>query len=1039
MGRKNYFDVLKLYSDAKDTDIKKAIEELEKNINNNKNQGKISDSEIQEQKRLLDEIKVWQSNKEEVKQEKDEFIKEKTELINSYFNELPNNYEAYKREIKSWHERYRLTESEIREIMSSNPSHRIIEVKVKDLTENLCDKKYESQYKKAIDEFSSTPELIKIWNWAKDVKDFYDFLSKVSGESKEEIKKKDTVEINKIISSHKDEMVNKSGGNAGKFNQSVKNIFSHMQSVFDEKKPNNRKLYDNSIEYYKLKDVFDAIKEQPKEMLKDDRFVKNMINKIQKYYEDYDIALSIYNKEAGLLKIGDPYEPPKVVITMRCSSCGTISQFKTRDEAKKGVCAGCSLPFYKKCPNCGELIPASSNMCPSCKLDLYELKKATKYFNSAKNALLRNDYDEAYSYLCLAENADPKMIELKKISDYSAIKNKINAFYADFKKYLTSLNSFIQAKQYMHAMEELERIKAKNENINLSSQIKVITETIEKAKKMMPSANVLNEATVQRCYEVLDIVSDYLPANELIRKVPIIPVENLEIGSLEKNLGANISFKPSKSMRVTYYVTRNEDHYPKTQADGKMLLSDSDKLVIEDDKIVSGKKYYYSVFCSREGVFSKPTTGIFSTYVDIEKVDSVVNGQKCSLTFSLPDNAIGVRIYRKDNAIPRGEKDSAATLLSSECQGVLDDTSVLYNHQYGYLLQTCYLENNQKIYSSGIGILVKIEKDPSDLNDVSIGKEGSIFKVKWEPKEKDSINSIYVFSINQDLIGKKLHQMLPIEEINSLTKSQKLFGTSKCCDGQLVFTVEGNFSYDIAVISSTDKKGIVTYLGKISSIEFVEVDLDKSEIKEGSKAYIKLKRLPQMLYAIHYIIADVNSTKNTITKEDISRHVSYFITAEEYKKEGLISVSHRLIAAGIFKVLVVGEFIINGKHIFSDTSISEISTKKKVELSYYIEWKKKGIFKKTYSAKLIIITNDDARDLVLVGRDNTAPISISDMNAQIITEIESINCITRESSGRYEFDIPESDCYSGKIFRLFSKQPMTKIVSSDYNSLKYPK
>ncbi len=1038
MENLNYFDVLKLSSDAKEKDIQEALEKYHNNIKAKQGGQNISAEEMKKALALLEKMKEWAQDKEAIKQHREEFIKKQSDAFLAYLTKfIPNNYEAYKREINSWVENYRLSLKEIEKLMTVDPEHTVIQVKVKTLPKGFIITNF-STYQKTLENFAKSVPLLKIWSWANKVTDFYDFLGYASNQSKEAIISLDTTEIAQLVADYKEPMIAKAGGGSGVTSEPVRNAFGQMQTVFDVKKPELRIQYDNTLKYETLRPVFDEIKKSPKEILKDDKFASHILDQIKKVFEEDELALTIYNKEAGLTN--DPYEPPKVIITMKCSSCGTISQFATRDIAKKGICQACGLAYYKNCPSCSQLIPTSSQICPECNLNILELKKAVKYFEKAKAALLKNDYNEAFSYLTQAENADPKMIELKKCSDYQSVKAKINALYEDFKKYLTNLTNYITSKQFVHAQEESEIVKKKNPNIDLSSQLKVINEALNKAKSLMPSMNDLNENTVLRCYEILDIVSDYLPANELIRKVKLHPVTNLNVNIIKSDkFGANISYAPSQSVRVTYYIVRNDSYAPKTHSDGEIILQDSDKLVFEDYKITSGKKYYYSVFCCREGVFSAPTSITFSAYVEIEKVESRVSGQKCSLTFNLPINAVGARIYRKDNSIPQSENDSGITLVSDDCHGVIDDTGVLFNHQYGYLIQTCYLENNQKIYTKGIGILVKVEKDPSDLNNVKIVKENGVFKVSFTPIDNSSINSIRLFTCNPQVINQKLHKLYSSDEINALLKDQKLLCSSTCQERNFSFSLTGNFSHDVCLVSSTDVKGIITYIGKISSIETLDVDLNKSEIKEGSKAYIRLKFVPSMLYAIHYLVVDVNNSKNEITQEDINRHISCYTLADTYKKDGLLVVTSRVVSSGIFKILVVGEFVINNKHVFSETTVTNVSLKKNIEIKYKINWKKMGLFKKKCTAKLIIETKDQIPSIILMGKDEGAPLSISDINATKVLEISSVENLNKVSLNTYEIEIPESECYSGRVYRLFAEQPMVKIVSSDYDSLKYPK
>ena len=1042
MARENYFTLLRIKSDAKDKDIQEALTRFENETKTAQGLKSMSDDEIKARQALLAEMKSWSTNKDAVKTERDEFIKIQSDAVRSYFCLLPNNYEAYKREVNSWCEKYGLERKIIEKLMGEDPNHQIKQIEGKPLPPNFIIAQF-GDYAKAITAVNESPTLNKLWPWSKDVTDLYSYLAGLLGKSVSEVRSMDTAEIATFISKYSADTINKAGGSSGQTSAPVRTIFGQLQIVFDPSKPEKRTQYDNTLKYESLRPIFDSISKAGA-MRKDDKFVENMLVKIREKFNDYELALTIYNVEAKLAKT-DPYEPPKVIISMVCGNCGSTQDFKTRNEALSGKCAMCGTSYYMQCPSCNKMIPSNSRVCPECGLNLGEMKKAPEYFAKAKAALLRSDYDEANAFIQQAEFADPKRMELKKCPDFDQVKAKIAAQYEQFKKYLTTLNNLILAKKFVHAKEECERVKMQNPQINIANQLKQINEALDKAKAMMHSITDNSENSVSKCYEILDIVSDYLPAAEFIKKVPLQPVSGFVASPLSgEKFGCGITWQPSKHVRVSYFLVKNDAHEPKNYTDGTLILKESTDVSYQDYDVVSGKKYYYAVFVMREGIFSMGATAAFAAYTDVTNLEATVQGIKCSINFKLPVNSIGARVIRKENAIPTGPNDPGAQIVGNDVRGAIDDTSLQVDHQYGYLVQACYLENNVKVYTKGVGKVVKIERDPTPLSNVVISKESGLITVSYTPQDATSPNAVRVYSINPKQVEGKLNKMMSIEEANVYLTGQTLVASGRARDGKFSFSLTGNFAYDVIVVSCTDSKAIFTTLGKISSLENVVVDVAKSEIKVGSTAYVRLKNLPMNIYGIYYMILEPDHPKNEITPQDRSSSQASFMSAIDYRKEGLIPVVNKNVAAGKFKILVASQYLLNGKYVVSETSTYIISKSEAVELNYKLIWKKRGLFKKGYDCSLVIETQAESiPHLVMMAKDQGSPISISDVNAYKIFELDSSTPKVTTQNGRnkvHTYVVPSDQLFAGMNIRLFPATGGTsKLIASDYDTLKVPK
>ncbi len=1035
----NYFDILGLKSDSQGKDIKAAIDDKENGVKRLANNQDLRGDDLLKAQQEIADMRAWAENKDLVKAHRDDFIATQSKALRGYFSSLPNHYEAYRREVESWVGRYRLAMKEVEKIMKEDPNHEVLLVKAKDLPPNFVTGKRKS-IQDNIELLNKTTALAKICPWHANVHDLYDFVAGFSGNSVADVKKMDTAEIFQLISSNKDRFIQASGGNSGDLGKPLRGLFPLAGEVFDPKKPENRAIYENTIVYESLRPVFQTIKEAPLEMRKEDSFVKNYLKLIKEKYDDEELAITIYNVEAGLKN--DPWEPTKVIVSMRCGNCGSITNFPTHEAARHGKCSVCGAAFYSKCPSCGQEIPSSATICPHCNFNIAELTRAPKYYTEMKGALARGDISAAHLQLEQLLLADPKKMQIKNWPDFESIRKKIEEGYAQYAKYFTSLTSLIAGKSFYKAKEEAERIKKQNPALDLSAHLKKIVEALDKVKAMMPSLSDTSEAAAVRCYEVLDVCTDYSPAIEHIHKVPLAPPANFQVVAMQgATFGVSISFAPSKQTRVMYYLVRNEEHPPRSYTDGTILLKESLNTVYEDTKAQPGKAYYYAAFVCREGVFSPPASARFALYAEVEKLEAMPQGQKATISFSLPLNATGARIIRKENAVPQSENDPGASVVCASTRLAYEDKGVQLDHQYGYLVQAIYSENNRPVYSKGKGVTVKIERDPSDIANFVISKVGATIQVRYQASDQTSPNPVKIYSINPALVKNRLHNLLPAKEVQDILKNERLLASGKASDGGFAFTIAGDYSYNVVLVSMTEAKARFCGLGEISSIPLLEADPRKTQVKEGSRAYVKLKECPANCFGIHYLALEAGHSKTEITDEDISRHQSGFISKDAYFREGIIDVRGRAVGSGSFKLLLRGEFVLNGQHVYGKSTSINISSGGPRTIGYKFEWSKKGLFKKTYSGTLIIECKGQLPPLTLMGKEMGTPKGVSDYEATKVFDIEEGMPGMTHVMNNYSIPMPPEACIPEMNYRLFLSSPGEdiKITASDYGTLKCPK
>ena len=110
----------------------------------------------------------------------------------------------------------------------------------------------------------------------------------------------------------------------------------------------NRAAYERHLVYRsdELTKLFSTMKRAPEATLLSSKFADPCIKIICNYFPDYEVALAIYNKEAGFTD--NYYWPTSWVYTIKCSYCGSVSEFESEADAMKAnSCKNCRKPLFK--------------------------------------------------------------------------------------------------------------------------------------------------------------------------------------------------------------------------------------------------------------------------------------------------------------------------------------------------------------------------------------------------------------------------------------------------------------------------------------------------------------------------------------------------------------------------------------------------------------------------------------------------------------------------------------------------------------------
>jgi hypothetical protein len=280
----------------------------------------------------------------------------------------------------------------------------------------------------------------------------------------------------------------------------------------------NRKRYCNSLAYDTLSELFSNIKLATESDRSSPRFAEQCIAQISRVFPDYETALAIYNREAGLFD--NPYEPEQYDAVRIVCLCGVAARFKSLAEAQKAKCPTCGADLYRPCPKCGKLVPAGLQYCPenTCGFFIAGAKNFGLYYQAALDALDRYDLAEAQTQLSRARAAHPNEPRLP------ALESRVKQALGEYERPLSEIRSLIGAKKYKAAEKAIAQIRAKQPRLELSSFESTVRVNLDKADKLFASSRSLSAAKrAEICIEILNECADYEAAVAYLAETPPAP------------------------------------------------------------------------------------------------------------------------------------------------------------------------------------------------------------------------------------------------------------------------------------------------------------------------------------------------------------------------------------------------------------------------------------------------------------------------------------------------------------------------------------
>ncbi len=805
--------------------------------------------------------------------------------------------------------------------------------------------------------------------------------------------------------------------------------------VFDSE--TNRKKYEMSLEREKMKDFFALLKAAPDEFKKDRYFVESCIKNIQKSFPDYNLALALYNQEAGLMQ--DPYEPLEALIHVTCGVCKTAAEFRTREEAQRGKCAVCGAELYMSCPKCGKKVPTAAEWC-GCGFHISEVQFFEEYCAAAEFALKEMDLAEAKRQLVNAQNAYPGHPKL------TALTKKIEQENARYQKPLNELDAMIKAGNFYAAKKFMEAISAAMPQLRVESQRKTITDKIAQAQRMMPGAALSPMEKGNRCEEILESVKDYQPAIDLLSTCrPGMPGRLHGVIGNAVPMACGLTWNAAGDKGVTYCVVRKKNGVPQRHSDGEMLASELKTLEYRDKTVEPGVRYGYAVFAYRRGVYSDPATCEVERFSELDesRLRAVADSGVCRFSWVLPTNCIGVRILRSATGIPV-ENGPGVSVMAERASAHFDDTTVTNDTTYGYRLQCVYPYGSGFRYSEGYTVMLRPEQPPLPLKNVGARTEGRLVQVTWTAPDRTQ-RPVVVREVTSASVSSMIGQVLPATEINSILGSGKTYANATSSAQQCQFEIPQNVSVALAVVIVSGSKGIISGVVRVSSVEKCEINKKETGM-DGGRLKIVLQDIPRNVERIHYVVAQKADSKAPwATAEDAKRNALQVITVQEYRRDGMILIE--LPPKDDLYISVIGQYKMpDGTVVYSDASKQRVSNRPKKRIRYRLSWGG-GLFSskpKPKDCKLTITTDaEETPVLKLVYRgDGHIPMRLPDPKTLVLHTVPESD--TGFPEGQYVFNFPDGTWEKlkpGTELRLMmSEDSMVEyeLIPEDLRLLKVP-
>lgn len=674
----------------------------------------------------------------------------------------------------------------------------------------------------------------------------------------------------------------------------LKSLTSKAKSIFSSEE--GKTAY-NEFELYRsdeLTRLFKKMKNVPRTLLLSDKFALPCIDIIKDYFPDAEVALAIYNTEAGFTE-DEHYIFPNNVFYVKCPICQHVNKYESENEAqRRNSCQNCGKSLYKKCDKCKRLVLNTLDTCPykDCGHVFANITLFPKLYQQAENSFRENDFDTARKYLFQAQSAAPG--EKGRIDQLSAQIDKAEAL---LKEPINRLHQLIAERKYQTARAELGGIIKKYPSLNVSEFERTIAGELSKADALFSSTDRMAASQkADTCVSILMQCADHAPSLSFLRANAPASCRLLNITPVSDSGVINISWSRATEQGVTYRLIRkNDSKGSNSERDGDILLDNTTATSYVDQNVKAGKIYSYTVFTMRAGVFSAPISKSGMLYSDVRNCHVVQRGSSIRISWDSPENSSGATVYR----ISGGK----TTVLADSAHGSIEDTNAQFGTTYTYKVCANYGSQNK---SPGVETVITplIIIDSFSIRASQV--RDNIYKITWSIKQKGIDLRIQV---NNKLVAEAKSE--DGDASVSLPKDTYCTISATAFSGGKWLGSDNSIGVNTYSSCGIDKKATEIEENMISGRNGINYRIDLKIRMSGS--------IPSSVVGFYYAVRTSASAERWAKVEDVGRASDIQkVAIASYENRGFIPYQDFVVNETAFFVSVFTIHELNGRELVSE-------------------------------------------------------------------------------------------------------------------------
>jgi len=559
-------------------------------------------------------------------------------------------------------------------------------------------------------------------------------------------------------------------------------------------------------------------------------------------------------------------EKPSTPTGKKLISCGNCHAMN--DETSK-KCVNCKEDLYVPCIKCKTLNVSENKYCSNCGFSLADYFTISELLKEANLKVAHRNWGEARKLLDEAEIYWPGYDKILQIKQRIIEEEK-----KEFQE-LKKIEDFISSCHLYQAKKQVQMLKQQiGTHPSIEILEKQIDNGIQKSQLFIQKAEQYENAgdtqkALESYLEVLQFCQDDpFVSNKLITYPPPSP-SGLRIEVFGDAIILNWDDVPED--HVLFRVVRKENKPPVSCKDGT-IVSETSALQYVDKNCLPGIGYYYAIYSIRANVLSKKSavSSEPAFYApDIENLNIIPGDNIIQFKWKPLQNAIKIKIWKKDNDLPDGPNDGTYFQISGN--EFIDD-NVVNGSTYGYLFVAVFEWNNQFIHSKGETHLIQMTIPPKPITDLQYKVLDNIITLSWSPVESDRVH-IYKSTQKSKL---KIMDVISVDQMNQL--GEKLVETN---EDRASFNANDDNTMFVTPVTQKDNHCVVGNRIMISNI--ADVYGTEASIYRGQ---IKLKWLwPRNIEYVAIMFKDSNyaTDPNDLNAE------KKFLSREKYQNKGFFS------------------------------------------------------------------------------------------------------------------------------------------------------